>query len=486
MLSLYFLETRQWRRWEARGEQCRQGLAQQQITAQNPGTILKDVQTFLEFVGLQGIATKSGTATVPAGRLSELNAKISHPLTLELKRALLRDYPNLAGIFVLLRVMELLELNGNRLRPCPAALDCWFGLNPTEQYFALLEALLFHVQTSMVGADARREEPQAFRQVAVFLGQLSEKWRNFDNYESSYNLGPQGELPRSIMFLLHQMGLIEVRSVEAAARESRSGGGKGWLVGAAKLTPWGTAVTWALLEFLRGQRPELYCEDEPAATATAQPGFDFGEQTENEDSGQPGDGGASESAEAHDSEADLQNECSEDTDEGAGVEPGFGTLHSLFQPYFPEWQKLYARPGHPPSAGTHIFKVTIGGWRGRSGVWRRLAAPPDVSLDSLADAILGAFNFDRDHLYDFRYRDRRGKHRVYYHPECDEGPWTTGITVGESNLAVKDAMVFTFDYGDHWEFEARLERIESGASQLSQPEVIESAGKAPEQYPSFE
>ena len=34
---------------------------------------------------------------------------MSRPVELTLKRALLKDYPNLAGIFILLRVMELLR-----------------------------------------------------------------------------------------------------------------------------------------------------------------------------------------------------------------------------------------------------------------------------------------------------------------------------------------------------------------------------------------
>jgi hypothetical protein len=52
--------------------------------------------------------TKSRNAALPADRLPGLNARISHPLELRLKRALLRDYPNLAGLFILLRVMNLL------------------------------------------------------------------------------------------------------------------------------------------------------------------------------------------------------------------------------------------------------------------------------------------------------------------------------------------------------------------------------------------
>ena len=89
-------------------------------------------------------------------------------------------------------------------------------------------------------------------------------------------------------------------------------------------------------------------------------------------------------------------------------------------------------------------------------------------------------------FYDFCYRDQRGKSRVYNHPYTDEGPFTTEIAVGEIELALKDKMRFTFDYGDYWQFDVRLERVEAEQGRLDQPKVIESAGKAPEQYPNSE
>ena len=125
--------------------------------------ILKDVDTLLEFVGPGGIVTKSRNATLPSERLPELNAKVSHPVQLALKRALLRDYPNLAGVFILLRVMDLLQMKGNRLVVCPEALEFWRRLNFAEQYFALLEALLFQAQSAVLGGESTREDPAGLR-----------------------------------------------------------------------------------------------------------------------------------------------------------------------------------------------------------------------------------------------------------------------------------------------------------------------------------
>ena len=277
------------------------------------------------------------------------------------------------------------------------------------------------------------------------------------------------------------MGLIELRPRAYSERERRGWGGRGWLIGGARLTPWGTAVAWALLEFLKknleeeeaseSNRPtrgaherQIELEDETFLLANEVPA------RQGDNSGTPALG---------EEAAEL-----EQAEDESGPEPDFGTLQPIFQPYFPEWQTGYARPSSEVRSGTHIFKVTLAGWRGGSGsVWRRLAVPPDTSLDGLAGAILSAFKLDDDHLYDFRYRDQRGKSHVYYHPYCEKGPWTPEITVGETELALKDAMRFTFDYGDYWQFEVRLERIDAGVCRLQQAEVIDSAGKAPEQYP---
>jgi hypothetical protein len=320
--------------------------------------------------------------------------------------------------------------------------------------------------------------------IALFLGELSDRWRSFDHYESVSVLGPQGELRPWNLFVQQQLGLIELRPRAYSERERRGWGGHGWLIGSARLTPWGTAVAWALLGLLKKtlEEAEASESDRPAPDADERQ-IEFGDEAvalANEAPGRQADNSGA--PELGEEVAGLE----QPTDESE-PEPEFGSLQPLFQPYFPEWQTVYARPSPEVHCGTHIFKVTLTGWRrGGGNVWRRLAVPPDTSLDGLAGAILRAFKFDDDHMYDFQYRDQRGKSRRYNHPYDDEGPFTPEILVAETDLAVRDAMRFTFDYGDNWEFEVRLERIDAGVSRLKEPEVIDSAGKAPEQYPQIE
>ncbi len=45
-------------------------------------------------------------------------------------------------------------------------------------------------------------------------------------------------------------------------------------------------------------------------------------------------------------------------------------------------------------------------------------------------------------------------------------------------------MTYTFDFGDNWEFDVKLERVEPAPGKKAKlPRVLETHGKAPEQYP---
>jgi len=158
-----------------------------------------------------------------------------------------------------------------------------------------------------------------------------------------------------------------------------------------------------------------------------------------------------------------------------------GLLQPLLRPYFPAWEQTLPLPTENPfREGSHIFKVTL--WK---GLWRRLAVPAEAALEQLASAILNAYNFDHDHLYDFRYKNRLGIEEHIYHPYMDEGPWVSAVRVGEIPLQPGQRMTFLYDYGDQWEFEVRLEGIHPADTEVK-IRVLEAEGEAPEQYPQWE
>jgi len=73
------------------------------IDEDGPGTILRDFETLLEFVGSDGLKTTGKNFCLPQSRLNELNESMSHPALHQLQRPQQRSLPNLRGLFLLLR-----------------------------------------------------------------------------------------------------------------------------------------------------------------------------------------------------------------------------------------------------------------------------------------------------------------------------------------------------------------------------------------------
>lgn len=390
--------------------------------------MLRDVEMLIDFIGERGLQTKSRQGNLPAAVLPGLNARLARPIEVRLKRPLLRDYPNIAGIFVLLRVMDFARGEGKSLRIDPERLALWRSFNATEKYFALLEAWLFHADEAVLGGEDRRRDNQFTANLRFLLSLKISRWMEFQEYchaSDYYGAVSTWNTHLQIMF-----GLIEV---QVRSLFGRKGEGGGWLMEKARRTIWGEAVGRVIGEVLQDSG------DAPMG---------FYRPPENAD---------------------------------------FGCLLPAFQPYFPEWQRIYALPKQGSQPGVYIFKASMNDRRAEGVVWRRLAVPDHVSLDELADAVLQAFKFtDTLHLYAFRFRDRLGKNQAWFHPEDEEGPYASEIEVGATGLPEKGVMKFRFDYGNSWKFELRLERIDAPLKEMRHPVLMDVFGKAPKQYPEWD
>ena len=93
-------------------------------------------------------------------------------------------------------------------------------------------------------------------------------------------------------------------------------------------------------------------------------------------------------------------------------------------------------------------------------------------------------DFDDDHLYEFRYRNRSGAQASVQHPFCDEGPFGDEVRLGDLPLDPGQSMELTYDFGDNWKFDVKLERVDPPDSKIKSPRILESHGKAPPQYSS--
>ena len=390
------------------------------IQESSPGTILCDFEALLDYLR-EGDLSITSTHQLPLRVLSEINAHLTHPLQLGLKRPQQKSYPHIHGLYLLVRASGLTCIGGTSKKPLllvdEAVFRVWASLNPTERYGILLETWLLRGKPEIIGERISRLFliPENFQDWVHFFAQIPEEGLQIaDNRDTElrlrytpglYNLG-----------LLELFGLISVQHGSPEA-------GKGWRIERVYHTRLGVALL-ALLhtEF-------------------------FGD---------------------FDNILELKEE---------GEVP-FGVLQPVLQPYLSEWKNNLSVPKWTFREGTHTFKVSLG------RIWRRIAIPAAQTLDALADTILNAVEFDHDHLYRFSYENRFGALESVHHPYMDEGPWTSEVLVGDVPLRVGQTMVYLFDFGDQWEFDVTLEQVDRDMV-VKEPVIIETHGEPPEQYPQW-
>jgi hypothetical protein len=400
-------------------------LREQVIDAGRPGPVLRDFQTVLDFVGTEGVRAGGKYNLLPIEAIGELDARLSHPLRLQLKRPQLRSHPFLQGLHLLLRASGLTRVEGKgpkaRLVVDPVMLEQWRRLNPTERYFNLLEAWLLVGRPEMVGERGYG-----------FDGGLLTSWLWTWDITRSLE-GPShrdrrwGDYLFAVVGDLYQFALRDLFGL--VAFETSNAPGEAWCPGHVQIVPFGDAVFTLLGQWFGSQQGAEMLEEE------------------NEEEPVPG--------------------------------VRFGRLQPLFQPYFPEWRENLAVPQPEAREGMFVFRVSLG------KAWRLIAVPADSTLDALVSWVLRSVDFDSDHLYEITYRDPFGAEASAMHPYCDEGPWADRIPLRDLPIQPGQSMKLTYDFGDDWRFDIRLERIEP-PGRIKKPRILESHGKAPEQYPNWE
>jgi hypothetical protein len=138
----------------------KQALMEQIIDAERPGPILHDFGIVLEYIGLEGVKANGKYNLLPIDAIAILDDRLSRPLRLNLKRPQLKSHPYLQALHMLLRATGLTHVDASdgpaRLVVDPDMLEQWSKLNPTEQYFNLLEAAFVHGAPEMIGERGRR------------------------------------------------------------------------------------------------------------------------------------------------------------------------------------------------------------------------------------------------------------------------------------------------------------------------------------------
>jgi Plasmid pRiA4b ORF-3-like protein len=410
-------------------ERC---LRDQTITDHQPGSVLHDFRALLDYLRPEGVEAAGKYNLLPIKLIGELDRRLSRPLHLEskMKRPQIRSHPYLQGLNLLLRASGLSRVEGagdkSRLVLDPEMMVQWDRLNPTEQYFNLLEAWLRLGRPEMVGGEGSA--------LSDMLMDCIRTWQSIPIDDRRFDLKhPQHIYVPGVGRDFYKLALMDLFGLVSVKHPPRP------------IMPWGPAGV----------------ERVPFGDAVFT--LLFGSWFDN-------------LGNRNVAEADED----EEEDHEADV-PFLGVWQPLFQPYFPEWHHNLELPEPETREGTFIFRLSYG-----RDMWRRIAMPADGTLDDLASWILRSVNFDDDHLYEFNCRDRLGSELSIVHPEMDEGPWTDEVAIGDVPLEAGQTMEFHFDFGDDWRFDVKLERIEPPGAKIKAPAIQERHGESPEQYPDAE
>ena len=290
------------------------------------------------------------------------------------------------------------------------------GLNPTEQYFNLFEAAFRFGRDEMIGEPGSSMR----RALWVCLGAWRHITQDGSDFKDEDSVGLIHHAFYGNWYLLALMDLFGLARVDLPPAPVTK-----WQPPRVEILPFGDA----LLKLIWNMSLGLSDDD-----------------SIDEDDGQDEDG-LDDSFEGFsvDEKADEDDDEYEDEDEAEDEVSGeveFGAWQSLFQPFFPEWQRNLEFPRQKPREGMFIFHVSL------DDVWRLIAIPSTLTLDELAREILKSVNFDNDHLYEFRYADRLGAMCAIHSPQMNEGPLADEVNVSQLPLEPGQRMEFHFDFGD--------------------------------------
>ncbi len=280
-------------------------LRDQPIDLDRPGSVLRDFEMLLGFVGADGVKAAGKYNLLPIDAIATLDRRLARPLRLNLERPQLRSHPYLQGLHLLLRASCLGRMQGTgakaRLRVDPNVLAGWRSLSATEQYFTLLEAWLRFGRAEMVG-ERGPGWPDSFLTSCVTA------WQHIPARGERFDLARPTETHLFGIWrhfyhlaLMDLFGIVEVEHSPTPVQP--------WCPARIKRRPFGDAVFTLLAKSVLSGEDEL------------------------------------------------------DEDE-SGDAIRFGKWQPLLQPYFPEWRNNLELPQPQPRTGTCVFKISLeDAWR---------------------------------------------------------------------------------------------------------------------------
>ncbi len=141
-------------------------------------------------------------------------------------------------------------------------------------------------------------------------------------------------------------------------------------------------------------------------------------------------------------------------------------------------------PGNLDRSGIYHIKVSLS-----RKCWRTFTAAHYHTLDHLHIAIQKAFEFDDDHLYAFYIGGNHKTGTPIYCEDMDELHFdtTSSVTLEDLGLYPEQRLYYLFDFGDRWEFEVDVLKIDPrNITGVVPIQVTQAKGDPPQQYSWFE
>ena len=243
-------------------------LATQHIDKSGPGTILADFEVLLDFVAA-GVRSTGKHHLLAMDQLRELDARMTMSLRPRLAQPQQRSFPHINGLYLLLRATQIGIPEGQgksngRLTLDPIMCQQWRQLNPTEQYFNLLEAWLRKSSWEAIGLHSSGRFDYLAMEVRMLWESIPQAGRSFSKNEQV-----RGEFLHSVQQST-TLALLELFGLMSVERE-RPAKGQNWCVTNICHTPFGDELLSTVFHEI--QRSHLAAEQCASDFGAWQPAF---------------------------------------------------------------------------------------------------------------------------------------------------------------------------------------------------------------------
>lgn len=399
-----------------------ESLNKQQFSDTEPGTLLKDFNSLLAFIGKTGIAVSEKTQLFALNTLADINRRLTHPLDVKLKRPVQKSFPYINGLYLLLRSSGLSYVvpdgKKTKLMLNEEALADWNKLTPAECYFSLLQAFYYRAQEEMIGERSGGFGSNCFTACLLFFqADLGEEIDVNSHRDNMYRLRFRPGLHN--LALMELFGFIDTECTAANENET-------WPL--AKITPkdWGRAIFGY---FVQNNLVISFLEDDEP------------------------------------------------------VQAGSGVWETEFKKYIPAWEKSLIQAERKITAeGVYIFNVSLGKASCKIAVPADISLD-ELAYGILAAF---DFDCDHLYEFIYKNEYGVEESIAHPEADSDHEYCTADCPVGYLPLYKGMTFIFHFDFGDDWKFKIRVEAMPSAESNYSELTVIEKPGTPPKQYRDWE